>query len=798
MKITALETCSFGPLHDGRVDLDDGLTVVQGPNEAGKSFMMRAISQALYGDASTSSKEVRELYRKWRSGDDDEFFVRAEFEHAGEKFVLTRDFGNKKNLLEKPGGKEEKDKGKIAEFMAKVIGLPTLPAFQATAFIPQEDVEKVSDESDALREIIEERLAGSGADTDKIVRKLEKKATDIRSKSGKKGALVEQQDIDAACRAEHEECKTRVEALGENKARLLAVNDDLASCTGTAAVKTKALEGSKQYIDADEKYVQADKDYDLADANSRKCREAKEKIAASSGALVGLRKQHAEADDAVKAAGEYQAKARIVKDLEKELGAIDKGIDTISRIDKELSAKNAELAGLKEVAADDLTGAQDLPGEIRGLEQALEKQVFGVAVDAGDGTRYSITTDGKAVEGAAATAHGEATVEFPGLATVRFKNETGAGEPIVDEINRKKSVLADILAKYAVKDVKGLESLNGQRLAISGEIRTLEGRKSDAVADGDLGELEARKRETAVSLDKEKVARDSLSTGAVSDEELGAWKAEVARLSSEIKSHESTVSKSEGVLNTVGDNEDALDKLRKDAAKAMAVADEARKKYEIYKCTGDEYEAKVSERHKLEEKITVLTADRSRLQAEIKLETLGEEDVSRLEERLDMAGIRIARFEEEEAILKYIVDNIKGARQDSISRFSKDIEKKMGELLSEMTDGRYDKVRVDGDLGIQIFSTEKDEWIEPSDRKDVLLSTGALDQVFLAARLAMLDLITGDCRPPVIIDDTFVAFDDMGRKRRAFELLGSLAADYQVLYFTCHDVPGEMNVLSLS
>jgi uncharacterized protein YhaN len=37
----------------------------------------------------------------------------------------------------------------------------------------------------------------------------------------------------------------------------------------------------------------------------------------------------------------------------------------------------------------------------------------------------------------------------------------------------------------------------------------------------------------------------------------------------------------------------------------------------------------------------------------------------------------------------------------------------------------------------------------------------------------------------------------MGRKARAFELLESVATDHQVLYFTCHECPGDMQVLEV-
>jgi uncharacterized protein YhaN len=46
--------------------------------------------------------------------------------------------------------------------------------------------------------------------------------------------------------------------------------------------------------------------------------------------------------------------------------------------------------------------------------------------------------------------------------------------------------------------------------------------------------------------------------------------------------------------------------------------------------------------------------------------------------------------------------------------------------------------------------------------------------------------VTGDRRPPLILDDPFVTLDD-GRAPRALELLREVAADFQVIYLTASD-----------
>jgi ABC-type hemin transport system ATPase subunit len=66
------------------------------------------------------------------------------------------------------------------------------------------------------------------------------------------------------------------------------------------------------------------------------------------------------------------------------------------------------------------------------------------------------------------------------------------------------------------------------------------------------------------------------------------------------------------------------------------------------------------------------------------------------------------------------------------------------------------------------------------------LSRGTVDQLYLAARLALIDLLFQDARPPLLMDDPFVTFDPQ-RRQAALHLCREIADTHQVLFFTCHD-----------
>jgi uncharacterized protein YhaN len=61
-----------------------------------------------------------------------------------------------------------------------------------------------------------------------------------------------------------------------------------------------------------------------------------------------------------------------------------------------------------------------------------------------------------------------------------------------------------------------------------------------------------------------------------------------------------------------------------------------------------------------------------------------------------------------------------------------------------------------------------------------------VDLIYLAARLGLVRLVTGDRRPPLVLDDPFVTLDDE-RATRALALLKRVAADFQIIYLTTSD-----------
>lgn len=104
-----------------------------------------------------------------------------------------------------------------------------------------------------------------------------------------------------------------------------------------------------------------------------------------------------------------------------------------------------------------------------------------------------------------------------------------------------------------------------------------------------------------------------------------------------------------------------------------------------------------------------------------------------------------------------------------------------GQVFSAMTDGRYVDVRVPLDgTGISVVTASGA--LKPSEE----LSRGTAEQLYLALRMGFLKSLQSGRSLPVLMDDVVVNFDST-RRAGAAAAIAELAAERQVIFFTCHE-----------
>ncbi len=172
--------------------------------------------------------------------------------------------------------------------------------------------------------------------------------------------------------------------------------------------------------------------------------------------------------------------------------------------------------------------------------------------------------------------------------------------------------------------------------------------------------------------------------------------------------------------------------------------------------------------------------DEATARARVEQNPVDAEQIALEAERLAAWREQLAALRRRARVYRLSHEALDRAELATMRRATRYLEKRMRGDLQALTGGRYRRVEVDdATLGVSIWSPDRDGWV-PAES----LSQGTLDQVYLAARLGLVRLVTGDRRPPLVLDDPFVTFDD-DRAARAFEVLRALTSDLQVIYLTC-------------
>lgn len=125
--------------------------------------------------------------------------------------------------------------------------------------------------------------------------------------------------------------------------------------------------------------------------------------------------------------------------------------------------------------------------------------------------------------------------------------------------------------------------------------------------------------------------------------------------------------------------------------------------------------------------------------------------------------------------LEYAEKMMLVSAKDMQKRLEEQLNIRMSNILSTLTDGKYDRVWVDEELHVCLYSGGKKIDMEQ-------VSRGAIEQIYFALRMAAIEIMHTE-ELPVILDDTFAYYDD---KRMEAALKWLSGNKEQVVIFTCH------------
>ena len=97
MKINNLKINSYGKIKNKEINLKNGINIIYGKNEAGKSTLLNFIFNSFYGISKNKKGKIFSDFEKYKPQEGDEFSGKIEYElDTNERYEIFRDF-NKKN-----------------------------------------------------------------------------------------------------------------------------------------------------------------------------------------------------------------------------------------------------------------------------------------------------------------------------------------------------------------------------------------------------------------------------------------------------------------------------------------------------------------------------------------------------------------------------------------------------------------------------------------------------------------------------------------------------------------------------
>jgi DNA repair exonuclease SbcCD ATPase subunit len=692
MRIEKCQIDRYGKLDRFSSSFKPGLNLIKGPNEAGKSTLVDALTDALFENPKTTRKDVK-ARTSW--GFEKDFEITLDFESEGLSYSLSKDFDTGSvALLKKSTGETLDDRKRVDSIVSSGLGLSNRDIFLATSCIRQDEMARIANSPDTIKDRLEALITGGKEEAlaSKAIDRLAAQIVNLKKTGTKhKGQLQALGDRRSELAYDLEKARREIRDVKQSRTRLKNVKTTLEKLREEYEVKTTQRKNAKLAIDIQETTAKLDERF--ADLMSRTSN-----IKVSEQTVEKLRRK--------------------IADLPK-IDKVDVGLaDEQTAQRKYLETKREEC----EQQVDELTGKIDLakPGTALKLMSVLTLASAGALAYYWYG--FTAMADVSFLIGAGASLllfvlfsilwskRGKSCAQVK----AKFDLQKNRLEEIEEDLRENKVAIEAVLGKYKFDKVENLKEKFEQRYELDKDIR-------------------------------------------------------------------SEVNRYEGYLGekTLKELEDELKVVTRD----LAVESERFREVKAYTMSAEEFAAIESSVDKIVKETRELESEETTLERQLDFAESGIEHQASLEERIEEIDVRIARKKHQLRVLETTQQYIETARKDVLKSTLQLLDDETSDILREVTDDKYSQVRFDRQsLKFEVFSNELGDWVDPESH----LSRGTIDQLYLAARLALVRIISEDKNPVIILDDPFVTFDE-SRRRNALVVLKRFAERYQIFLLTCHD-----------
>ena len=251
MRVRKLSARDFRRYRALDITFAPGLTVVRGPNEAGKSTVQRALELVLTRRVTSTAAEIEAL-RPWDAPPEARSVVSIEFEQDEDDTRKTgtveKTFaGGKGTVRLDYDGQAISDPTLADQVLAELTGIPTEGFFRSTASVHHFELSDLSRDDGALRDRLQASISGADRGTSRARKKLDRALHDLMTKGDRNpGRLKVADQAVAQAKLALEQGELALAQLERDRDTLSGARERRAEAETALAERRSMLEKARQ------------------------------------------------------------------------------------------------------------------------------------------------------------------------------------------------------------------------------------------------------------------------------------------------------------------------------------------------------------------------------------------------------------------------------------------------------------------------------------------------------------------------------------------------------------------------
>ena len=782
MKIKNISCTQFAGINNRDVAFSDGLNVVYGKNESGKSTLVNLISRTLFQDAKLDKRSDRDFINLYFPGQTKGEKVTGDFvdgtivlEGEDGTYTISKEWGDDPRCtLSTPSG-IVRDQDTINDILSQLLQYgegvysDMLFSSQRNTDASLQTILDASKKTDAKQEIVDalsKAFAESdGISIDVIEQRIDEKIEEIAGKHW---------DFDRS--APVRKAGRWARDLGKILEKYYSLQEVKEQRNKIEALESELDKAIKEYNEAEEDVRSAEEAYNTFSKYSGKlaARKAKEQlIKQAEGNFDKLRKDLAnweECDKNLKIARPLQ--------IEKKNREIEDKYRKAKELHDEITVKEKSISGKNYPEDDEIARAEKAESEIQRLENKLCGMNITAAIQMLNGNNIEIVSvrTGKPLDltDGIADINEAVIVRIPDVMEMQLSPADVDVESVNGEIIKQEKILKDICTKYDVDSVNALKKLSKEITTVKNDIELSENKLNIILNGTSYEEL----KESADKIVDEPRAKDEIDKEISSLCKGGNIDNYISREEGNFDRYKNDYTSVEDLKNRISINEkelenmkSSLDELNDIPEKYLKISDPDGY-LETLKSELDKAREIKDGKSKAKERCDAILHEKTD-----SLQNDPAEELEKAEREFNEAKDLLNHWLHIKEVFIELKESIKNNPM-------KDIADSFAHYLSVISDGRVSTELPDAEkLNIEIFSSDK--LLDYGK-----LSEGTKETVSLAFRLAVLDHLFPD-GGVIVFDDPFTDMDD-DRTKQSCALIKECAARHQVIFLTCKEECAEM------